>query len=431
MLHPQAAMEEELDFQMIEFWGQELPGGGKQYSVEVENEPPVFQVVHITGCALGENPKPGPHVLKVLSPEGKAIVVATLERGAATQAPLDFGISSTTVFINAGPSPVHISGYVTRSVEPFEGSDEEDEDEEDSEEEDEDEDEEDLEDSDADEAPRLVAMNGTAAAKRKARGSPFVDDEADETDDDGSGSGSGSEDEEEDEESGSGTESGSGSEEEDDDDEDEDMDGGGEDGLPELDSDDMIAEADEDEDDSDGEGARLDWAELEPAVIVIDGQTVLDVCCTEPCIPPDTIQHTQCPPTLTDDDDDGSDSDSDAPPAEKPSNKRPAAPAATPQPPKKAKQAPAAAAPASAPPKVGGKQQQQQAGGGGGGDAAYLDAIVSFLQQEGKPVPLAALGSKVPRPAGVKAKAKAFVQAHADRLAFDEKAQTVALKGKK
>lgn len=135
-------MEEELDFQMIEFWGQELPGGGKQYSVEVENEPPVFQVVHITGCALGENPKPGPHVLKVLSPEGKAIVVATLERGAATQAPLDFGISSTTVFINAGPSPVHISGYVTRSVEPFEGSDEEDEDEEDSEEEDEDEDDE-------------------------------------------------------------------------------------------------------------------------------------------------------------------------------------------------------------------------------------------------------------------------------------------------
>jgi hypothetical protein len=122
-------MEEE-GFSIIELWGQELAPGGKLTVVDVENEPPVFHMVHVTGCALGEGPKPGPHVLKALY-QGRPIVLATLEKGVASQCALDFGISSSTTFINAGPSPIFISGYITRSVQPIEGSDdEEDEDEE-------------------------------------------------------------------------------------------------------------------------------------------------------------------------------------------------------------------------------------------------------------------------------------------------------------
>ena len=228
-------MDEEGDFSAIEFWGHELPSG-KQTSVDVENEPPVFHMVHVTGCALGENPKAGPHVLKALY-QGKPIVLCTLEKGGASQCALDFGISSSTTFINAGPSPIFISGYITRSVQPIEGSDEEDEEETDS-------GDEDLEDSDAEppnaiplgrgavrsslvgpwrgagrfwapqracKGPRAAAVNplpwmqaappptclnvplpaaataGGPLTKQnglaKKRGSPFLDDEADESDD--------------------------------------------------------------------------------------------------------------------------------------------------------------------------------------------------------------------------------------------------------
>ncbi len=54
--------------------------------------------------------------------------------------------------------------------------------------------------------------------------------------------------------------------------------------------------------------------------------------------------------------------------------------------------------------------------------------MVSFLKSEGKPVTLAVIGTKVPRPEGFKTKAKAFVAAHADRLAFDDKTGLVTLK---
>jgi hypothetical protein len=116
----------EPDFEMIEFWGEEVPPGAKRYSVEVENEPPIFHMIHVTGCALGDAPAKGPHVLKAVHND-KPIALATLEKGAAHQFSLDFGISSTTTFINTGASPVYISGYITRSVQHIEGSDEEDE----------------------------------------------------------------------------------------------------------------------------------------------------------------------------------------------------------------------------------------------------------------------------------------------------------------
>ncbi len=142
-----------------EFWGEEVPPGGRPYSVEVENEPPVFHMVHVTGCALGEGPGKGPHVLKALY-QGKPIILATLQAGVAHQSALDFGISSSTTFVNTGATPVFISGYITRTLQQMEGGDsEEDEDEvTDSEEE------EDLQDSDA-EAPNAVPLSGRAVSR--------------------------------------------------------------------------------------------------------------------------------------------------------------------------------------------------------------------------------------------------------------------------
>lgn len=63
-------------------------------------------------------------------------------------------------------------------------------------------------------------------------------------------------------------------------------------------------------------------------------------------------------------------------------------------------------------------------------EAQYLSDIVAYIKSQPAPVPLAALGTRVKRPEGLKTKAKAFILAHADKLAFDEKAQTVSLKKK-
>jgi len=268
--------DDEQEIEVVEFWGTEIPPGGKAYAVEIENEPPVFHMVHVTGCALGESPAKGPHLLKALY-QGKPIVLATLQAGATHQFALDFGISSVTTFINTGASPVFISGYITRQVQHIEGSDDE-------EDEDEEEDSE-LEDSDA-EAPRLVPLNGAAAVrvkgccgggcgfgdrespdtrsaatclhplngsmlasllaqsssptmlqslpfptpqpptqqpqkkKKKKRASPFLDDEAEETDDEGEDSDDEMEDDHTGSEDGSEDEEGS-SEEDEDEDEDE------------------------------------------------------------------------------------------------------------------------------------------------------------------------------------------------------------------
>ncbi|KAI8467464.1 MAG: hypothetical protein J3K34DRAFT_35179 [Monoraphidium minutum] len=378
------------DFEMIEFWGQEVPPGGKPYSVEVENEPPIFHMIHVTGCALGDGAAKGPHTLKALY-DGKPIALATLEHGACSQFALDFGISSSTTFVNTGPGPVFISGYITRSVQHFEGSDDDDDDD----------DEDDMSDSgmedDDEEPPKLVPIKGAAAGGKK-RASPFLDDEAEETD------------EGESEEGGSSEEGSEDEEDEDEDDEDEEGDdfdrrlgaksfGGGSDddgsgeGLPELSSDDLVAEAEEGSSDEDG---------ME---------------------------------TGSSDEEDEGESDDDGPPVEK-KNAQPkhaAQQPTTPQPAKKQKQE-ERKAPATAPAKVQQQQQQKQKqGGDGGGDAEaqYLVAIIEYVKSQPAPVPLAALGSRVKRPEGVAAKAKAFVLAHADKLVFDPQAQTVAVKKKK
>ncbi|GBF98369.1 hypothetical protein Rsub_10764 [Raphidocelis subcapitata] len=374
----------------LEFWGEEVPPGGKLYAVEVENEPPVYHMVHVTGCALGDAPAKGPHVLKALNGRGKHIALATLDAAGARQAQLDFGISRATTFVNTGASPVFISGYVTRSMREIEGSDEE---EDESEEEDS---EAELEDSDAEDRPLARALNGLA--KKKKRASPFLEEEAEETseeessdqemEDDVTDEGEEGSSDEEDDEGEEGGSSGEGEEESDDEGDEfdrrlgaksfrEDEDGG----LPQLDSDDLIAEADSDADEDE------------------------------------------------EDEDEEDDSSDEAPEEKKSTAKRPA-PASTPQPAKKAKPE-QPRVPASAPPKVqqqktGGKQQQQQAGGGDA-ESRFLSGILDLLRTEGKPVPIALIGTKVKRPEGV-AKLKPFILAHGDRLAYDEKSQMVSAK---
>jgi hypothetical protein len=60
-------------------------------------------------------------------------------------------------------------------------------------------------------------------------------------------------------------------------------------------------------------------------------------------------------------------------------------------------------------------------------ESRFLSGILDLLRSEGKAVPIALIGTKVKRPEGV-AKLKPFILAHADKLVFDEKAQTVAAK---
>ena len=112
--------------------------------------------MHITGCALGENPDQGPHVVKVIPYDvngkaGREVALGTLVSGRTDQFPVDFGMSDTMAFRHSGKSTVYLTGYLTRSFASGYGSDEDDydfdEDEEDSESE-----------SDDDEAPDAVPL---------------------------------------------------------------------------------------------------------------------------------------------------------------------------------------------------------------------------------------------------------------------------------
>jgi hypothetical protein len=131
-----------------------------------------FEIVHITGCALGEKATNDRHVIKAIphSIDGKQqgeVALGTLQAGRTDQFALDFGISRTTGFRHTGKSSVWLSGYLTRSYASDYGSDE---DYDSMEESDEDEDEESESESESDdeEAPAAVPLNvnGTAAAAK-------------------------------------------------------------------------------------------------------------------------------------------------------------------------------------------------------------------------------------------------------------------------
>jgi hypothetical protein len=134
------------------------------------SRPRSFEIVHITGCALGEKATNDRHVIKAIphSVEGKQqgeVALGTLQAGRTDQFALDFGISRTTGFRHTGKSSVWLSGYLTRSFASDLGSDEEysmDDSEEDEEEE------ESESESDDEEAPAAVplSINGVATAAK-------------------------------------------------------------------------------------------------------------------------------------------------------------------------------------------------------------------------------------------------------------------------
>ncbi|GFR48071.1 hypothetical protein Agub_g9907 [Astrephomene gubernaculifera] len=207
------------------FWSVILPAKGKEVKQEVESTDSVLSSIHLTGLALGVNPKAGPHPI-TLEYNGNITVLGTLEAPHTRQFHLDIALDETYKLRNLGDSEVHAYGFqVATQVRSDEHSDEDEDEEED--EEDEDEDEEDSEDDE--ETPKALKLRGRRL-RRVAVDSP--DGDLMDTD---------SEDEE-DEEDEEGEE---GDEDEDEEDEEDDE------SIPDIDqlgSDDMVAEADEDED---------------------------------------------------------------------------------------------------------------------------------------------------------------------------------------
>lgn len=118
-----------------------------------------FEIVHVTGCALGEKATTDRHVVKAIPTdlEGKAlreVALGTLVRDRTDQFAVDFGVSRTTGFRHTGSSTVYLSGYLTRSYASEFGSDEFD-DMDDSDDEDEDEEEDDSDEEVPDAIPMI------------------------------------------------------------------------------------------------------------------------------------------------------------------------------------------------------------------------------------------------------------------------------------
>jgi hypothetical protein len=130
-----------------------------------------MEIVHITGCALGEKATKEPHVVKIIpiTLEGKQkpeVALGTLQAGRTDQFPVDFGFSNGMAFRHTGKSSVFLSGYLTRS---YTSTDSDDEYEEDEDDEDEDEDE------DEEEAPNAIPLaNGGIKVHMAGRCSPLV-----------------------------------------------------------------------------------------------------------------------------------------------------------------------------------------------------------------------------------------------------------------
>lgn len=88
------------------------------------------ELVHVTGCALGEKPDKGPHVIKVMPYDingnrASEVALGTLVSGRTDQFSVDFGMSDTMAFRHSGKSTVYLTGYRTRSFASGYGSDEE------------------------------------------------------------------------------------------------------------------------------------------------------------------------------------------------------------------------------------------------------------------------------------------------------------------
>jgi hypothetical protein len=188
----------------IGFWSLSVPAEST-ISLGLDARDDVTEIVRITNVALADL-KPGdPTVLKLKS-EGSAVVtLATLQTGVCHQIHVNISLSGTVELLNSGATDVHLCGYKTVTL-------------------------------DRDLFGNYASARRAYAAQQNAG---LIDNEADEEDED--------EDEGEDED-------------EDDDGEDEGEDEELEEGYPELDSDDLVAEvmnsSDEEEDEDEEDEPR-------------------------------------------------------------------------------------------------------------------------------------------------------------------------------
>lgn len=367
----------------VAFWSVILPANGKEVRQEIESTETVVSTIHVTGMALGPQPKKGSHVI-TLEYNGVNAVLATLEDPHTRQFHMDIVVDQTAKFRNSGGSEVHLYGYhVSTPVRSEEEDEEEDEDEEGEGEEDEegeDGDEEEDEEGEGEEfdeeeearriaqlAPILEALE-RRAAERAAKKAGFTGNKMETSED--------------------------GDEDEDDEDEDE-----GEDGIPDLDqlgSDDLIGLAGEDEDEDEDEEESEEEEEQAP------------------------------PPKV------GAKRGAQTPQPSKPTKQAKQEPQTAPpkQAGKGAKQAPAPAAEAKG---VKGKGAAKETPTKGvatpGSEAEFKAALVAHLKGSKGPVPVSQLGSAIKRPAAVP-KLSAYLASNKDTFAYDSSKQTVTLKKK-
>ncbi|PSC67465.1 hypothetical protein C2E20_8858 [Micractinium conductrix] len=372
------------------FYGLLVPPG-KPIVVEAEFDEDMGETLHLTQVALGDKPKPGPHVVFVGNSEGKRFAIGTLEAGRCNQFTCDLTFAMDKVTLShSGGSDVHFTGYRVEHLLP--GSEDEDgyymgSDEEGSEEEE--------ESSDDEEAPDAVPFKGLAKKPVKPRARQLIDDEAEET----------SEEEEED-----GEMEDDESEEEDKSEEEEKaavgervvkITGGPLSAYVDSSEEESLSSGEEDESEEEEEEKPAP-VQLTKKQLTLQRLEQQFAAKTPQAAKPAAAQQQQ----------------QQAKAAAKRPAEQPAA-AKTPQPAKKAKGEQPQKAPATAPAKVAPAGMATT-----GSDKEYLAALKAALKQG--PLKLAALGSKVKRPAGVP-KVKHFLDKHPGVFKYNKDTDEVSL----
>ncbi len=81
----------------VAFWSVILPANGKEVRQEIESTETVVSTIHVTGMALGPQPKKGSHVI-TLEYNGVNAVLATLEDPHTRQFHMDIVVDQTAKF---------------------------------------------------------------------------------------------------------------------------------------------------------------------------------------------------------------------------------------------------------------------------------------------------------------------------------------------
>ncbi|KAL4427004.1 hypothetical protein ABPG77_009565 [Micractinium sp. CCAP 211/92] len=411
------------------FIGQIVPPG-ETVQVRAEFDEDMVETIHFTQAALGPKAKPGPHTI-FISKGGQKFAVGTLDTSRCTQFSCDITFSMDEVELShSGPSEVHLTGY---RVEQMVGGSDDDEGayghyHTSDEEEEEEEEEEGGSESEDEEAPAAVPLKGLGKKAVKPRARSLVDDEAEEA--------SSEEDEDDDMEDEDEEESDEDLEDTEDDSEEQQQQQKGErrkakkafrligdDDEDSSEPESLSSGEEEEEDEEEEEEEEEDEAAAKAAAAKAKAAEKARAAAPAPApvsakkqqrlaaLEAKLKQHAAGQGLAA------------APAAPKAADKkRPAAdaPAQTPQPAKKAKAGgEQQKAPATAPAKVAPAGMANP-----GNEKEYIEALKAALK--GGALKLAALGSKVKRPAGVP-KVKHFIDKHPATFKYDKDNDQVSL----